>query len=170
MTYIHTLTGRKFYPTAPTEHDYCITDIAHGLSNTCRFSGQGLTFYSVAQHSVLVSDLCKEYPLWGLLHDASEAYLTDLPSPIKHLPELRGYRDIEARTMDAICGKFGLPLDEPIEVEQADRVALRIEAKCLGLFADDWEGAYLPDPPYDLKPLTPYWAEKAFMESWRMLQ
>lgn len=97
--FIQTFTGRSFYPLAPRTADVCIIDIAHALSNQCRFGGHSDFFYSVAQHCCLLADYVesamKGTPLdclQILIHDAAEAYLVDLPRPIKqHIPEFRQY-------------------------------------------------------------------------------
>ena len=82
--WIETYTGKKVYPLEPDEKTLCVEDIAHALALTCRFGGHCSEFYSVAQHSCLVSDLCPgELKLAGLMHDAAEAYLGDVVSPIK---------------------------------------------------------------------------------------
>ena len=88
--------------------------MAHSLSQICRFLGHTDGFYSVAQHSVLVSEhVPHEDALWGLLHDASEAYLCDLPAPIKRDPEMSIYRIAEDRLMLAVCERYGLPPEMP---------------------------------------------------------
>ena len=84
--WIETYTGKKVYPLRPDEETLCVEDIAHALALTCRFGGHCSEFYSVAQHSCLVSDLCPDgLKLAGLMHDAAEAYLGDVVSPIKPL-------------------------------------------------------------------------------------
>lgn len=111
----------------------CIGDIAHSLSNQCRFTGHTRTFYSVAQHSVLVSRVCSgQDALWGLLHDASEAYLTDFCTPLKSSPQFGPYYyDVEADLMEVICRRFGLPLWEPDSVTEADKRLLVTEQRDL---------------------------------------
>jgi hypothetical protein len=85
---ITTFSGVLFRPLLPNPDDIRIADIAHALSQQYRFAGHTRTFYSVAEHSVRVSLLCRpDDALWGLLHDASEAFLTDVPAPpiqVKH--------------------------------------------------------------------------------------
>ena len=82
--YLSTYTGKKFYPYDPRPEQICIEDIAHGLSMLCRFAGQCRFFFSVAEHSIAVAHLLPaNLKLFGLLHDASEAYLVDLPRPVK---------------------------------------------------------------------------------------
>src|SRR4030065_538914 len=125
--YIETYTGKKFYILDPQPEDISIIDIAHALSMMCRFNGHSKYFYSVAEHSILVSDFSSpENQLWGLLHDASEAYLADIPSPIK--PLLVNYKDLEKKVMAVICDKFNLPLNQPDEVSVVDVMILRVEA------------------------------------------
>src|ERR1039457_118422 len=86
--FIGTFSGLRFWPLDPNPEKILIDDIAHALAHQCRFGGHASRFYSVAEHSVHVSRLCPpEDALWGLLHDASEAYLVDLPRPLKQLPE-----------------------------------------------------------------------------------
>ena len=127
---IFTYSGNRFWPLDPRSEEILIDDIAQSLSLICRFNGHICDFYSVAQHSVHVSYLCdKENALWGLLHDASEAYLADIPRPIKSL--LPGYKDREKQVMEGICNKFGLPIVEPPDVKTADNVMLATEMRDL---------------------------------------
>jgi len=124
--YIETFTGIKFEFLNPKEEQIDIIDIAHSLSMQVRFTGHCCKFYSIAEHSLLVSELCPdEYKLYGLLHDASEAYLTDVASPIK--PFLQNYKMMECKVMNAVVKKFNLPEFFPDEVHDADMLALRIE-------------------------------------------
>jgi hypothetical protein len=124
--HLTTFTGKKFHPFSPSVDEICIEDIAHSLSRVCRYSGQCPRFYSVAEHSVKVASLLPPHlKLEGLLHDASEAYISDLPKPVKiHLPE---YVVIEKGIEEAVSCKFNLeyPLDKA--VKWADGVLLRHE-------------------------------------------
>jgi 5'-deoxynucleotidase YfbR-like HD superfamily hydrolase len=107
-------------------NDICIKDIAHALSNLCRFGGHSHKFYSVAQHSVRVSKLLpKEYKLLGLLHDATEAYLVDVPRPVRQL--LPAYDVLEKRVWQAIALHYKLPLELQLIVKQADDAVLAAE-------------------------------------------
>lgn len=109
-----------------------LDDIAHGLSSICRFSGQTNPFYSVAQHSLMVARLVPpRLRLRALLHDASEAYIQDIPSPLKAL--LPEYTAIEARLMKVIHQVFRIPHDPTADavVKEADRTALMIEQRDL---------------------------------------
>ena len=128
--WIQTYTGIAFWPMDPKPEEVEIEDIAHALSNQCRYSGHSKRFYSVAQHSVLVSRaLPKEFRLWGLLHDASEAFIVDVPSPIK--PYLMGYEDIESGVMRVVCERFGLNFHMPEIVKRVDSAILVDEFKFL---------------------------------------
>lgn len=102
--------GIQFWPLDPRPEDIVIEDIAHALAMQCRFAGHCLHHYSVAQHSVIVSNnVPAEFALWGLMHDAAEAYLVDLPRPIKRYSRLgEEYRDIENALMGSIADKFNL--------------------------------------------------------------
>lgn len=116
-SWIQTFTGKLFnvFDFDPAMID--ILDIAHALSNQCRFSGHVKQFYSVAEHSYWVATLSKE-PLKALLHDASEAYLVDIPRPIK--PHLTNYVKIEEKLQRAIFKKFGLSENIPNEIKIID--------------------------------------------------
>jgi hypothetical protein len=137
--WIMTASGIPFWPLEPRVEDVRITDIAHHLAHICRFTGAVRRFYSVAQHSVLVSrvldDLATSSPdaaLYGLLHDASEAYLMDLPRPLKLEPVLAAYRLAEKRLQAVIYRAFGLDIvDEPFDLKYVDRRMLRTEQRDL---------------------------------------
>ena len=105
--FLTTYTGKEFDVQDYTNFNFAIEDISHGLSNLCRFAGQSNNFYSVAQHSVLVSRIVpKEHAREALMHDATEAYLVDLPSPIKEL--LPAYKKIEDDLAAAIFYQYKL--------------------------------------------------------------
>lgn len=128
-----TFTGRKFWPLDPRAEDIEIQDIAHALSLQCRYGGHCRRFYSVAQHSVLVSryldddGYSKTMALTGLLHDAAEAYLVDMPRPLKHSPEMAQYVALENVVQSTIYEKFGLEPTEPKQVKRADNDMLTLE-------------------------------------------
>lgn len=117
--WLHTYTGRAFYPLDPKADDIHINDIAHGLSHICRYNGQCSMFYSVAEHCVLLYKvLPPELRFWGLMHDASEAYLCDVPRPYKHA--LTNYKEIEEKIMQVVAKKYGLSWPIPDEVKSFD--------------------------------------------------
>ena len=124
--WIQTFTGKAFWPLDPDPADVRIEDIAHALSMKCRYSGHTKRFYSVAEHSVHVSDgVAPEFALWGLMHDASEAYLPDVARPIK--AQMPGFVEIEAKVMAAVCKAYGIEGAEPPEVKAADYAILHDE-------------------------------------------
>jgi hypothetical protein len=112
MTWIQTVSGRQFWPLAPKAEDVDVGDIAHALSMKCRYSGHTQKFYSVAEHCVHISNAILEdgwspgTALWGLLHDAAEAYLPDIARPIK--PAMPGFGAIEEAVEKAIVDKIVL--------------------------------------------------------------
>ena len=124
--HLSTYTGHYIDLLNMTADDVKIMDIAHSLSQQCRFAGHTTQFYSVAQHSVRVAlALPRHLQLTGLLHDAAEAYVVDLPRPIKQL--LPDYRILEERVWLAICFRYGLNTILPAEVKRADERALVAE-------------------------------------------
>lgn len=131
--FIETYSGLHFYPYAD-QPVFNILDISHALSLCARYNGHTEKFYSVAEHSVLVANLMvrlfpKENPLEGLLHDATEAYLSDVPAPFKqHLPDWRQFDcDLEAKLR--VWAGFTSP--RPEAVKTCDWLALFIEANQL---------------------------------------
>lgn len=124
--WIQTYSGRQFWPMDPRPEDIDIVDIAHALSMLCRFGGHCKRFYSVAEHCVLLSDVADDADaLYALLHDASEAYLVDVPRPIKRM--LPGYAEAEDVIMAAICDHYGLLRVMPPDVKRLDRAILMDE-------------------------------------------
>ena len=161
MSYIATATNKHFYLDVRIE-DIDIQDIATGLANECRFNGQIDNFYSVAQHSVYTSYLvAPEFALEALLHDASEAYVKDLPSPLKKL--LPEYKLIELRVE--------LPENMSDEVHFADLMMLATEKRDLDIDADsNWlmlEG--IPASDFAVNPLTPRQAKSLFLRRFNEL-
>jgi len=124
--FIHTQAGRwrLDFPT------WDIPAMAHALGQLARYNGHADKFYSVAEHSVLVSLLMEELklgdPLEGLLHDGTEAFLSDIPSPFKH--RLPDWRAIEKRLDWQMREHFGLSPTKTAGCVKADWLALFIEA------------------------------------------
>lgn len=168
-TWIQTFSGRKFWPLAPSAKDVLIKDIAHALSLTCRFTGHCSHFYSVAEHSILVADLMDEsdYAIFGLMHDAAEAYLPDIAAPIKS--HIQGFREIEDRVIEAIYRRYGLWERYTPEIEamvkKADLIALATEAQqLLGNKPGSWHLPYPPNGNVKVGTMGPSEAEAAFKE------
>jgi 5'-deoxynucleotidase YfbR-like HD superfamily hydrolase len=143
-TTIETRGGRVFHYFGDDLAEINIHDIAASLSKMCRFVGHCRDFYSVAEHSVYVSHLVpQEMALAGLLHDASEAYLSDMASPIKkQMPE---YKQIEHVIMGKIAKRFDLPklFWELTEIKKADMDMLKTEA--FYMFDSQGEGWGIPE-------------------------
>ncbi len=168
--WIQTYSGQVFYPLDPRPEEIHIIDIARSLSFQCRFSGHTRYFYSVAEHSVRVSLACPTDKAWALLHDASEAYLVDLPRPLKRFSELgRLYMEAEVRVMQAVCRRFGLPIEQPAIIEKIDRVLLITEKRDLmTMEPKPWEDTEIPLPA-KITPWTSYQAETAFLARFKEL-
>ena len=124
MANITTYSGRAFDPIHPCAEEIDVRDIAHALSLLCRANGHFPTFYSIAQHSLHCAEeaAARGYSvrirLACLLHDASEAYLSDLTRPVKQT--FTQYREIEARLQNMI---YGVWLKEPLSDEELDCVS-----------------------------------------------
>lgn len=160
-------------------------DIAHALSNICRFGGHTIDFYSVAQHCVHVAEwLPDELKLWGLLHDAAEAYIGDIPSPIKgaysvrvHAGpgwELLAYKACEDKLLHEIANRFGVTWPVPPSVKVMDRRLLVTEMRDL-MQNSEWRevAAMTGVSPLDSRiiPWEPHRAREAFITAFeRYLQ
>lgn len=169
-SWIQTFSGRRFCPLDPNPESIVIQDIAHSLSMQCRFSGHIKQFYSVAQHSVGVSYLTNEEDaLWGLMHDASEAYLVDIPSPLKKSGKFNPYLTFESNMMAAVCKRFQLSMNEPASVKRADQMMLEIEAhNLMSPLHSDW--IYQKSvAPFKIEALSPSDAKKLFLQRFAQL-
>ena len=165
---INTYNGILFWPLDPIEEEINIEDIAHSLSMQCRFNGHLLKFYSVAEHSVRVAAQCSpENALWGLLHDASEAYCADLPSPLKE--EMVKYKEMENKVQQVVCKKFGLPIKEPLEIKKYDIILRVTEMRDLrknGQITGHGQFKPLSDK---IEPWSQEKAKKLFLETFELL-
>lgn len=106
--YMQTFSGIKFYPDKIKKSDILLDDIIHALSNTCRYSGHSKEFYSVAEHCIVMADFFPEHKKLALFHDAAEAYMGDLPRPIKNL--IPDYKKIELDLLNIILEMVGIQL------------------------------------------------------------
>ena len=170
---IQVYTGGYFDYRFPEQQKYDIRDIAHALSNLCRYTGHGEQFYSVAQHSVLVSRvIAPQHALVGLLHDAAEAYIGDVNSPLKTL--LPEYRALEGRIEAALFRSYGL---HPLDIHLAKHSDLRLlatEKRDLlahnGADTTYWALLDGVEPcEFVIRPETPHIAERRFLERYREL-
>lgn len=142
--WIPTYSGLALDPLNPDPSQIALDDIARGLSNCCRYAGQIGKFYSVAEHSVRLSMAAKsilaEFPApkgahthTALMHDAAEAYLTDMTTPVKNLEASAPYREIEGRILEVILQRFGIP---PVgnHMDAMDKAMVWTEAHYAGLY------------------------------------
>jgi len=168
-TWIETITGRQFSYLKPT---FDIGEIAHALGNICRFTGQCRRFYSVAEHSILVSRIMEDQrlgdPMEGLLHDGVEAYLADVAAPAKSV--LKDYKALDAALDKAMRKEFLVAETKSDGCVKADWLALFLEARELmptkgknwlgppGLREEAWQ------LPYAICCWTPEDATSRFMD------
>ena len=136
-TWMQTRSGLRFWPLDPRAEEVDIRDIARGLAMTCRYGGQTSSFYSVAEHAVIVSlYVPPEFARQALLHDSSEAYIGDMIRPLKHTPEMSVFREAEARIEVAVFERFRIT-----RTPESDRAVKEIDDRILvdeiGLFMAD---------------------------------
>lgn len=165
-SWIQVFSGHKFWPMDPRPEEIFIEDIAHALSLQCRFAGHTRVHYSVGEHSYRLARFCsRENMLWGLLHDAAEAYLVDLPKPIKDNSILgEQYTAIENGLMRVICERFSLPLEFPDEVKALDKLMVQWEQRDLmAKPPEPWKDRIAKLPEYELVPISPELVEARFL-------
>jgi hypothetical protein len=154
--FLQTVSGRRVNPFDPDPSQLDIGDIARALGNLCRFGGHSRVFYSVAQHSVIVSELVEqrggdvEDVFAALMHDAAEAYLGDMPHPIKHRSPLgAAFKEAEDQLEAALRAHFRIRPEVP-EIKRADRALLATER--LAFSSDTWHWPELDGvEPLDLE-------------------
>lgn len=177
--WIQTFTGKKFRPLDARAEDVDVRDIAHALALKCRFNGHCREFYSVAEHSVRVSRVMlaqgNQMGMWGLMHDAAEAYLADLGGPIKkafhvhHAGKVETFEAAEDRLLAVIGEALGFGMIDYEKVREADLTLLVTEARdLLGAPPESWD---MPQRALTAKivPMTSAEAEGAFLEQYRAL-
>jgi len=175
---ILTSTGKWFDILKPDPSLIDLQDIASALSKLCRFGGHCRQFYSVAEHSILASDLMRQrygnnltLIRWALLHDASEAYVVDIPRPAKC--QLTEYIRIEDGIQRAVAERFDLPWPMPEEVHEVDHDILSLELRA---YMPSQPDVLLPPLPVDwsvdelpIQPLFPSSAETEFLDKAKSL-
>lgn len=149
--WMQTYTGGRFYPGDPRPEDVNIIDIAHAISQICRFGGHCKRFYSVAEHSVHCSTIVPpQFAMQALMHDATEAYVVDVPRPLK--VQLTNYAEIEALNWEAIRAALpmcNLPSELDPSVKAADNGMLLAERDQL---LDTSQGSWsIPGAPADVR-------------------
>jgi uncharacterized protein len=167
--FIQTLSGRRVNPLDASPEDIDPSDIARALANLCRFGGHSKAFYSVAQHSTIVCDLLEERGatpdelMAALLHDAAEAYLGDVPHPIKHRSELgAAFRAAEKDLEKVIAERFALP-EASARIKPLDRALLSTERRIFSEVTWHWpelDGA--EDLGLEIEPWAPARAQEEF--------
>ena len=168
---IQTFTGKEFYPLDAWPDDVDIADIAHALSMICRFNGHCREFYSVAEHSVLVAEAATEYgadashALRALMHDAAEAYLLDIPTPVKAL--LPNYKAAEDRLCEVLASVFGYkPGKSALICELDSRIVVTEMLALMSTNTNPWNY-----PPLDIRIACdpPPVAEQNFLDMFQLL-
>ena len=166
-----TYAGIQFDLLNPKPEDIHIADIAHALSQQCRYNGHCDSFYSVAQHSVLVSQVVPPgLAVRALLHDAAEAYVGDIVRAVKRLPWLRAsWEAFESTIQDVICESFGIEAEMAPEIKEADdRMAL---TEMRDLFRHEFPPSLVRDGllPYAFRisPMSNRIAESTFLNHLR---
>jgi len=166
-----TYTGKKFWIFDPKKEEIDIKDIAHSLALQCRFNGQCKKFYSIAQHSILVSKLVSEdQALAALLHDAPEAYIGDIIRPLKKF--LPKFKKIELKIEKIIFKKFGVKNVNQEEIKKVDNIALVTEKRDLMRdLVEKWIEEENHKPHHEkIIPFNPEESEKKFLDRFEELK
>jgi uncharacterized protein len=174
--YLQTVSGRWVNPFDPDPEQLDAGDIARALANLCRFGGHSRSFYSVAQHSVIVSRLVEERggdaedAFAALMHDATEAYLGDMPHPLKHRSPLgAAYKAAEEHLESALRARFAIKPGVP-EIKRVDRALLAAERRAFSAERWHWPELEGVEPlDVELTAWPPDEAARAFAERYAEL-
>ena len=170
---IQTYSGLIFYPLDPRIEEIEVEDVAHALSHKARFTGHTRKFYSTAEHSVRVSlhlattgaSLMEQYV--GLHHDDTDAYLPDVPTPLKVLPEFRWFKELEHHMQELCFEKFGCVVEDYSVIKNSDIVLLLTEKRDLMPKKNsNWNHRYTQQPipePYRIEPWEPAYAKQMYL-------
>lgn len=166
--------GCRYWPLDPRPGDFDIKDIAHGLAHTCRWGGQVDQFYSVAEHSVLVSRYVRrELRMNALMHDAAEAFVGDIPRPLKRILGAN-YKLIEDRTHEAIAIQYGITKEMHPQVKEIDnRITVDERQQLFANNDDDLPWMFSSSVGLGVEitnPLPPALAKKLFLETYYRLE
>lgn len=174
---MRTYTGKYFYPDDVGSLEVDIEDIAHALSMMNRYCGHLDYFYSVAQHSLIVEELVcgmsttlyTDRLLGALLHDASEAYMPDMPSPIKQL--LPDFKKKEEELSQHIFSHYNLAYPYEGIIKEIDSAIRGSEIKCLTSWEEEWGGEFTDEfgqrwdtLEYKIIPMPQKYAEEKFLQ------
>ena len=180
MTWCATYTGKKFDYKNLNRDNICIEDIAHALSQICRFGGHCNRFYSVAEHSVL---LCRfferqdkdELAKYALLHDAAEAYVGDMVYPLRCVMPME-HKKLETTILNLIMSKYGVSFSGDAasaveEINMADKRLTQAEARELNSRwnVDEWHPQGLHPLSVNIKCWGPFQAKDRFLEAFKQL-
>ena len=162
--WMQTFSGAQFWPLDPHPDEVDPVDIGHALSLLCRYGGHVDRFYSVAEHCVLMSLVVPAADaLAALLHDATEAYVVDVPRPLKRF--LNGYREIEAGVWNAICLRYRIAGDLPASVTDADdRILLTERNALMSRTRHPWSQEGMTPLPVTITGWSPEQAEIRYLD------
>lgn len=176
---IQTFSGNIIFPLDVREEDIFLVDIAHGLGNKARFTGHTRKLYSTAEHSVRVSWALEDMgygpmiQFVGLHHDDTDAYLPDVPTPLKILPEFKWFKELEDDMQAKCFRRFGCEFEDYAPVKKADVIMLLTEKRELmpkknGKWRLKFNEEPLPDS-YKIRPWSPKMAKRMYLARHREL-
>lgn len=174
--WMHTFTGRRFWPLDPRPEDVTIEDIAHALSLVCRYQGHTNRFYSVAEHCVLMARAAEAQAMHpaqqiqALMHDAAETYVCDIVRPLKRSLG-SPYSSIERLVDRAIQERFGLTAaGNSADTQELDNAILYDEARALlRVDLEPWHEVFAPGLGVEIVGWPPAFAERQFLEAFHRL-
>lgn len=169
--WLETFTGEQFHFLQPLAAEIHVEDVAHSLSQLCRYNGHTKAFYSVAEHSILICDwIAANFPgasqqvlRTALLHDVAETYLGDMSRPVKH--QMPQFKELEHIIEGAAAERFDIELPFPAVVEECDaRILVDEREQCMSDSGNEWGTDALEPLGVEIKFLDPPNVRRLFME------